>query len=41
MATCASVLLKMLGEDAPQEDAVTDQLAKARKILGGVDSAID
>ena len=37
----ANVLLKMLGEDAPQEDAVTDQLAKARKILGGVDSAID
>ena len=37
----ASVLLKMLGEDVPQEDAVTDQLAKARKILGGVDSAID
>lgn len=40
-ARAASVLLKMLGEDAPQEDAVTDQLAKARKILGGVDSAID
>ena len=40
-ARAAGVLLKMLGEDAPQEDAVTDQLAKARKILGGVDSAID
>ena len=40
-ARAASVRLKMLGEDAPQEDAVTDQLAKARKILGGVDSAID
>ena len=40
-ARASSVLLKMLGEDAPQEDAVTDQLAKARKILGGVDSAID
>lgn len=40
-ARAASVLLKLLGEDAPQEDAAADQLAEARKILGGVDSAID
>lgn len=39
-ARAASVLLKMLGE-VPRRSGVTDQLAKARKILGGVDSAID
>ena len=37
----ANVLLKMLGEEAVQEDPVTDALEAARKLLGGVDSAID
>lgn len=37
----ASVLLKMLGEDAVQEDPAADALAKAKELLGGVDSAID
>lgn len=40
-ARAANVLLKMLGEDAPQDDAAADQLAKARELLGGVDSVID
>ncbi len=37
----ASVLLKMLGEDAVQKDPTADALAKAKELLGGVDSAID
>ena len=37
----ANVLLKMLGEEAVQEDPVTDALEAARKLLGGVDSASD
>lgn len=37
----ASVLLKMLGEDAVQDDLAADALAKAKELLGGVDSAID
>lgn len=37
----ANVLLKMLGEETPQEDSAADALAKARELLGGVDSAID
>ena len=37
----ANVLLKMLGEEAPQEDPGADALENARKLLGGVDSAID
>lgn len=37
----ASVLLKMLGEDAVQKDPAADALAKAKELLGGVDSAID
>lgn len=37
----ATVLLKMLGEDVPQDTAATDALAKARQLLGGIDSAID
>ena len=40
-ARAAAVLLKMLGEEAPQEDAAADQLEKARRLLEGVDSAID
>ena len=40
-ARAAAVLLKMLGEDSPQEDTAADTLAKARELLGGVDSAID
>lgn len=37
----ANVLLKMLGEEAPQEDPGADTLKNARKLLGGIDSAID
>lgn len=37
----ASVLLKMLGEDAPPDDPAADALEAARELLGGVDSAID
>ena len=37
----ASVLLKMLGEDTPQDDPAADALEAARELLGGVDSAID
>ena len=37
----AGVLLKMLGEEAPQEDPGADALENARKLLGGIDSAID
>lgn len=37
----ANVLLKMLGEEAPQEDPGADALEAARKLLGGIDSAID
>lgn len=37
----AGVLLKMLGEEAPQEDPGADTLENARKLLGGIDSAID
>ncbi len=37
----ANVLLKMLGEDNPPDDTATDTLENARKLLGGVDSAID
>lgn len=40
-ARAAGVLLKMLGEEAPQEDPGADALEAARALLGGVDSAID
>ncbi|MGN0706901.1 MAG: hypothetical protein ACI4JC_02760 [Faecalibacterium sp.] len=40
-ARAATVLLKMLGEEAPQEDPASDALERARVLLGGVDSAID
>lgn len=40
-ARAASVLLKMLGEETPQEDAAADALAQARELLGGITSAID
>lgn len=40
-AQAANVLLKMLGEDSPPDDAAAGQLAKAQQLLGGVDSAID
>ena len=36
-----NVLLKMLGEETVQEDPAADALEAARKLLGGVDSAID
>ena len=37
----AGLLLKMLGEDAVQEDPAAEALAAARQLLEGVDSAID
>lgn len=37
----ANVLLKMLGEDNPPDDTAADTLENARKLLGGVESAID
>lgn len=37
----ANVLLKMLGEDNPPDDTAADTLEHARKLLGGIDSAID
>lgn len=37
----ANVLLKMLGEDNPPDDTAADALENARKLLGGVESAID
>lgn len=40
-ARAATVLLKMLGEEAPVEDTGADTLARAVELLGGVDSAID
>lgn len=40
-ARAATVLLKMLGEEAVPDDPAADQLENARKLLGGVDSAID
>lgn len=40
-ARAAGVLLKMLGEEVPQEDSGADTLENARKLLGGIDSAID
>ena len=40
-ARAAGVLLKMLGEEAPQEDAAADTLDRARALLGGVDSVIE
>ena len=36
----ANVLLKMLGEETVQEDPGADALAKAKELLGGVDSVI-
>ena len=40
-ARAAGVLLKMLGEETVQENPAADALEAARKLLGGVDSAID
>lgn len=40
-ARAAGVLLKMLGEDNPPDDTAADTLENARKLLGGIDSAID
>ena len=37
----ANVLLKMQGEETVQEDPAADALEAARKLLGGIDSAID
>ena len=41
ISRAANVLLKMLGEETVQEDPAADALAKAKELLGGVDSAID
>ena len=41
LAAVQSVKVKMLGEDAVQDDPAADALAKAKELLGGVDSAID
>lgn len=40
-ARAANVLLKMLGEETVQENPAADALESARKLLGGIDSAID
>lgn len=40
-ARAATVLLKMLGEESVPDDPAADALENARKLLGGVDSAID
>ena len=40
-ARAAGVLLKMLGEETVQENPAADALEAARKLLGGVESAID
>lgn len=37
----ATVLLKMLGEETVKENPAADALESARKLLGGIDSAID
>ena len=40
-AKAAAVLFKALGEDVPPGEANEDQLQEAKKLLGGIDSAID
>lgn len=40
-ASAARVVLQLLGEDTPKEDAEQDQLARAAELLGGIDSAIE
>ena len=40
-ARAARVVIYMIGESTPREDAEQDQLARAAELLGGIDSAID
>ena len=40
-AGAAKVVIDLLGERTPREDAEQDQLARAAELLGGIDSAID
>lgn len=40
-ARAARVVIDMIGESTPREDAEQDQLARAAELLGGIDSAID
>ena len=40
-AGAAKVVIDLLGERTPREDAEQDQLAHAAELLGGIDSAID
>ena len=40
-AKAATVLVKLLGEETPREDAAADQLAKARELLEGVNGVIE
>lgn len=39
-ARAAAVIVKLVGEEVPKEDADADQLAKALELLGGIDSVI-
>lgn len=40
-ARAAKVVIDLIGESTPKEDAEQDQLARAAELLGGIDSAID
>lgn len=40
-AGAAKVVIDLLGERTPREDAEQDQLARAAELLGEIDSAID
>ena len=40
-ASAARVVLQLLGEDTPREDAEQDQLSRAAELLGGIDSVIE
>lgn len=40
-ARAAKVVIDLIGESTPKEDAEQDQLARAAELLGGIDSAVD
>ena len=40
-ARATKVVIDLIGESTPKEDAEQDQLARAAELLGGIDSAID
>lgn len=40
-ARAANVLVKLLGEDSPREDAEQDQLVRAAELLGDIGSVIE